>query len=87
MTLTQEVVDSSDPQSLEPLTSPGEVSRTCTSSSLLNNTLRSACMKAATFIKNLEHVDAVASQHCEGVEEQHYSGNTRVGAQAALVND
>ena len=47
---------------------------------------RSACMLAPTFTRNQEHTNAVASQHCEGVKEQHQSVNTRLGAQVAFVD-
>ena len=80
MTLTQGVVDPSDPRSLEHLTSPGEVSGTCPSSSSSRNSSGSAGMLAPTFIENLEHTNAVASPHGEGVEEQSQSGSTRLGA-------
>ena len=87
MTLTQGVVDPSDPRCLEALVSPGEMSGACPSSSSSRNSSRSACILAPTFTKNQEHTNAVASQHCEGVKEQHPSVNTRLGAQVAFVDD
>ena len=71
------VVDCSDSKRLEPLTSPGELSETSPSSSSSRNNLRSAGMSAPTFIENVEHVSAVASQHGEGAEEEPQSGSTR----------
>ena len=32
-------------------------------------------------------MDDVASKHCEGVKEQHQSGNTRLGVQVAFIDD
>ena len=90
MTLTQGVVDPSDPKSLEPLTSPGEVSGTCPSSSSSRISLSSACVSGPTFTENPtipQHTIAVASQNCEGAEEQHQSGNTILGAQVAFIDD
>ena len=76
MTLVQGVVNPSDPRSLAPLTSPGEVSGTCLSSSSLKDSLRSASMSAPTFIENPEYMNAMASHLGEGVEEQPQSGIT-----------
>ena len=70
MTLTPGTVDPSDPRSLEPLTSPGEMSRTHPSSSSLKDSLRSASVSALTFIENLKNVNAAASQLGEGTKEQ-----------------
>ena len=39
------------------------------------------------LIKDLDHAHAVTYQHCEGVKEQHQSGNTRLDAQVAFVDD
>ena len=44
-------------------------------------------MSAPTFIENPEHMNAVASQHGEGVEEQPQSGSTRLGAQVAFMDN
>ena len=44
-------------------------------------------MSVSIFIKNLEYVNAAAYQHYEGVEEQHQSGNTEMGAQVEFVDD
>ena len=85
--MTQGVVGPSDPRILEPLMSSGEVSGTCSSSSSSRNSMRSACVSALTFIENLYHMNAVAFQHCEGMEEQHQSGSTGFGAQVAFVDD
>ena len=84
ITLEQGVVNPSDLRCLEPSTSPGEKSGTHPSSSSLKNSSRSACVSAPTFIKNPDHMNAAAPQHCEGVKEQHQSGNTRLDAQEAL---
>ena len=43
-------------------------------------------MSAPTFIENHEDMNAVASQHCEGMKEQHQSGNTGLGAQVAFMD-
>ena len=87
MTLTQGVVHLSDPRSLEPSMSPGEVSGKHPSSSSLRNSLRSACVSALIIIENLEHTNVAASQHCEGMEEQHQCRYTGLGAQVASVDD
>ena len=87
MTLTQGIVKSSDPRSLEPLTSPGEVSGTCPSSSSLKNISRSAGMLAPTFTENPEHMNAAVSQLGKDAKEQPQSGSTRYGAQVAFVDD
>ena len=87
MTLTQGVVDPSDPRYLEPLTSSGEMSGTQPSSPSSRNSLRSACMLAPTLIENLKHMNAAASQHCEVAKEQHQSGNTGMDAQVAFLDD
>ena len=50
MKLTPGIVNPSEPRSLEPLTSPGEVSRTCPSSSSSKDNSRSAGMLAPTLI-------------------------------------
>ena len=86
MTLTQAVVDPSGPRCLEPLTSPGEMSGTHPSISSLRNSLRSACISAPIFIKNLEYANAAASPHCESVKEQHQSGNTELHVQIAFID-
>ena len=83
--LTQGVVNPSDPRSLEPLTSPGEVNGTHPSSSSLKDISRSASVSAPTFIENLQHVNGLASQLGEGVEEQPQSGSTRLGTQVAFI--
>ena len=70
MTLTQGDVNLSDPRCLKPLTSPGEVSGTCPSSSSSKDSLRSVGMSAPTFLENLEHVNVAASQLGEGAEKQ-----------------
>ena len=74
MTLMQGIVDPSDPRHLEPLTSQDEMRGTHPSSSTLWNSLMSAYLLASTFIENLEHMNAMVSQHCEGVKEQGQSG-------------
>ena len=87
MMLIQGLVDPSDPGSLEPSTSPGEVSGTCPSSSASKDSLRLAGMSASTFIEKLEHANAVASQLGEGVKEQLQPGSIRLGPQVAFVGD
>ena len=87
MTMTQGVVDPSDPRILEPLTSPGEVSGTHPSSFSSRNSMKSTSTSALTFIGNLEHVNPAAFQQCEGVKEPHQSGSTGMGAQVAFVDD
>ena len=87
MTPTPEIVDPSDPGSLEPLTSPGEVSGTCPSSSSSKDSLISAGVSAPTFIENLEYPNAVASQLGEGTKEQPHPGGTGLGAQITFVDD
>ena len=44
-------------------------------------------MSAPTFFENLEHMDAVASQHCEGVKKQHQAENTGLGAWVPFVDE
>ena len=87
MMLTQGVVNPSDPRCLKPSTSPGEVSGSHPSNSSLKNSLGSAGMLAPTRIENLEHINAVASQLSEGVEEQRQSGSNRFGVQEAFMDD
>ena len=77
----------SDPRSLEPLTSAGEVSGTCPSNSSSRDSLRSASVSAPTFIENPVHVNIAASQFGEGVEEQPQSGSTRLSVKVAFVDD
>ena len=87
MTLTQGVVNPSDSRNLEPSMSSAQVSGTHPSSSSSRNSSRSACVSAPTFMDNPEHVNATASKHCEGVQEQHQSKNTRLGVQVAFMYD
>ena len=39
------------------------------------------------LLRIIEHMNAAASQHCEGAKEQHQSRYTRIGAQVAIVDD
>ena len=70
MMLMQSVVDLTDPRCLEPLTSLGDMSRICPSSSSLRNSSRSDGMFALTFIENLLYANVEVSQLVEGVKEQ-----------------
>ena len=69
MLMAQGVIDSFDPRTLEPLTSPGEVSETCPPVPPLRNNSRLAHLLVPTFIENPDHVNAVTSQYGESVEE------------------
>ena len=84
---TPGIINTSDPRSLEPLTSPGEVSGTHPSSSSSKDISRSAGVSAPTIIANLKHLNAVPSQLSEVVKEQPESGSTRLHAQVAFVDE
>ena len=85
--LMQGVVNSSDPRCQEPLASSDEMSGVHPSSSSLWKSLRSAFISAPTFIKNLEHANAVPSQLGEDGEEQSQSRSTELDGQIAFVDD